>query len=63
MRRKRPPLRVPATFDAFAFSVLRRILPRSAYHWLLYKMLPHVDTWGPSAKRVSSLPPPPDDDA
>jgi len=60
MRRKRPPLRVPATSDAFGFSVLRRILPRSTYHWLLYKMLPHVDTWGPSPKRVSSLPPPPD---
>jgi len=62
MRRKRPPLRVPATFDAFGFSVLRRLLPRSTYHWLLYKMLPRVDTWGPSPLRVSSLPPPPQDD-
>jgi len=60
MRRRRPPLRVPATFDAFGFSVLRRILPRSTYHWLLYKLLPHVDTWGPSP-RPESLPPPPDD--
>ena len=61
MRRKRPPLRVPATLDAFGFSVLRRILPRNAYHWLLYKMLPRIDTWGPSPKRVTSLPPPSDD--
>ncbi|RLB52063.1 MAG: 3-oxoacyl-ACP reductase [Deltaproteobacteria bacterium] len=61
MRRKRPPLRVPATFDAFGFSVLRRVLPRSTYHWLLYKMLPRVDTWGPSRKRPSSLLPPPAD--
>jgi len=60
MRRARPPLRVPATRDAFGFSMLRRILPRSTYHWLLYKMLPRVDTWGPSPTRTSSLPPPPD---
>ncbi len=58
MRRPRPPLRVPATLDARAFTLLRRILPRSAYHWLLYKMLPRVDTWGPSPKRLSALPPP-----
>jgi hypothetical protein len=63
MQRKRPPLRVPATFDAFAFSVLRRLLPRSAYHWLLYKMLPRIETWGPSRKRASSLPSATDDDA
>ena len=58
MRRKRPPLRAPATLDAFGFSLLRRLLPRSTYHWLLYKMLPRVDTWGPSPKRLSSSPPP-----
>lgn len=63
MQRRRPPLRVPATFDAFGFSLLRRIVPRSTYHWLLYRMLPRVDTWGPSPKRVSSLPAPPDEDA
>jgi len=56
MRRTRPPLRVPATRDALVFSFLRRILPRNAYHWLLFRMLPQVDTWGPSPKRVSSLP-------
>jgi short-subunit dehydrogenase len=55
MRRRRPPLRVPATRDALVFSFLRRILPRNAYHWLLFRMLPQVDTWGPSSKRVSSL--------
>ena len=31
-----------------AFTLLRRILPRSTYHWLLYNMLPRVETWGPS---------------
>ena len=58
MRRKRPPLRVPATLDARAFALLRRVMPRSFYHWLLYRMLPSVDTWGPSPKRMSSLPSP-----
>ncbi len=57
MRRRNPPLRVPATFDAFAFSSLRRVLPRSTYHWLLYKMLPNVGAWGPSPRRASALPP------
>ena len=57
MRRKRPPLRVPATFDASVFSFLRRLLPRSTYHWLLYRMLPRVRTWGPSKERRSALPP------
>jgi short-subunit dehydrogenase len=57
MRRRSPPLRVPATPDARVFSILRRIVPQKLYHFLLYKMLPEVDTWGPSAKRVSSLPP------
>jgi short-subunit dehydrogenase len=56
MRRKRPPLRVPATMDALGFSLLRRLLPRNAYHWLLYRMLPSVSTWGPSPRRISSLP-------
>jgi len=57
MRARRPALRVPATFDARVFAVLRRMLPRSAYHFLLYRMLPNVRTWGPSEDRVSSLPP------
>jgi short-subunit dehydrogenase len=62
MRRKRPPLRVPATLDAVGFSILRRILPRGAYHWLLYRMLPRIGAWGASQRRASSLPKPADDD-
>jgi len=60
MRRRRPPLRVPATLDAWGFSLLRRMLPRTLYHWLLYRMLPKIDAWGPSPKRGSSLPAPRD---
>ena len=56
MRRRRPSLRVPATFDARVFAFLRRILPRGAYHALLYRMLPNVRTWGPREEGHS--PPP-----
>lgn len=47
MRRRSPPLRVPATVDAHLFAVLRRWVPRGLYHRLLYWMLPHVREWGP----------------
>ena len=63
MRRRNPPLRVPATLDARVFAALRRILPRSTYHWLLYNLLPNVRTWGPSERRASSLPPDAERDA
>jgi short-subunit dehydrogenase len=62
MRGRRPPLRVPATLDAVGFSLLRRILPRGAYHWLLYRMLPQIGMWGASPRRGSSLPRPTDED-
>ncbi len=46
MHRRWPPLRVPVTLDARLFSSLRRWLPRSVYHWLLYRSLPGVKQWG-----------------
>ncbi|MEZ4288354.1 MAG: SDR family NAD(P)-dependent oxidoreductase [Polyangiales bacterium] len=52
--KKRPALRIPATWDARFFSALRRILPRTAYHNLLYYSLPRVRNWG-----EPTLPPPP----
>ncbi len=61
MNKKRPALRVPATLDARVFSVLRRILPRGVYHWLLYASLPKVQGWGP--RPPSMLPPPPPDES
>jgi hypothetical protein len=63
LRRRHPPLRVPATMDARMFALLRRILPRSSYHWLLYQMLPNVHRWGPSEDRLSMLPKPVDDNS
>lgn len=46
MQRRRPPLRVPATWDAHLFAGLRRLLPRHLYHAVLYRSLPRVGTWG-----------------
>jgi hypothetical protein len=43
---RRPPLRVAVTPDARLFGLLRRWLPRAAYHWLLYRFLPGVQRWG-----------------
>ncbi|MEM6701598.1 MAG: SDR family oxidoreductase [Acidobacteriota bacterium] len=44
---RRPPLRVQVTLDAHFFSLLRRLLPRSVYHEVLYRTLPGVRSWGP----------------
>lgn len=54
LERKAPPLRVPATFDAHLFAWLRRMLPRAFYHWVLYRSLPQIRSWG----RISDRPNP-----
>ncbi len=43
---KNPPLRVPVTIDAYLFGLLRKLLPRSIYHWLMYYSLPKIYRWG-----------------
>ncbi|MEM9160838.1 MAG: SDR family NAD(P)-dependent oxidoreductase, partial [Verrucomicrobiota bacterium] len=43
---KHPPLRMAGTPDASLFYFLRRILPRWAYHKLLYISLPGIKDWG-----------------
>lgn len=40
-----PPLRVPATIDAWGFGWLRRLLPRGVYHRFLYRSLPGIKHW------------------
>ena len=45
MENEAPPLRVPATIDAIVFDILRRVLPRRLYHWILFKSLPGVRQW------------------
>ncbi len=47
--RRKPPLRWAVTRDARLFYLLRRILPRRLYHGLLYRMLPGVSGWVPTA--------------
>lgn len=51
MTQPAPPLRKPATLDAWFFSWLRRLLPRGLYHRLLYAMLPGIRHWGRTARR------------
>jgi short-subunit dehydrogenase len=46
IQQRNPPLRVPATFDASIFALLRRLLPREIYHAILFHCLPHVRSWG-----------------
>lgn len=46
LSRRDPPLRVPATWDAHVFTLLRRVLPRGLYHRVLYALLPKVGSWG-----------------
>ena len=46
IRHPTPPLRIPATWDAHMFAILRRLLPRRVYHQILYRGLPRVGSWG-----------------
>ncbi len=41
-----PPLRLPVSADAHFFSWFRRVLPRRLYHWMLFRNLPGIKTWG-----------------
>jgi NADP-dependent 3-hydroxy acid dehydrogenase YdfG len=45
MRRRNPPLRVAATWDARVFALLRRFVPRRLYHFILHRCLPHINEW------------------
>jgi short-subunit dehydrogenase len=46
MKRRHPPLRQPATFDAYLFHILKKVLPSSIYLRLLYWTLPGSEKWG-----------------
>jgi hypothetical protein len=58
---KNPPLWVAGTLDAYAFDLLRRLLPAGLYHRLLFAGLPRVWRWGQpstgSQGSPSSMPP------
>ena len=51
VQRRRPPLRVAGTWDAFGFAIARRLLPQRIYHAVLYAGLPQVWRWGGDATR------------
>ena len=65
MTEKNPPMRVPATLDAWIFGCLRKLLPRGIYHRLLYMGLPGIRDWArlPEAvvvpKSIESIEPSP----
>lgn len=46
LKKKNPPLRVPVTWDAYLFGIMRRLLPQFIYLKILYFMLPHIREWG-----------------
>jgi short-subunit dehydrogenase len=46
-----PPLRVPATLDAYFFYYLRRLLPRRILHPLLMMALPNSKNWAKAYTR------------
>jgi short-subunit dehydrogenase len=56
LHRRHPPLRVPVTLDARMFAWLRRWLPRPIYHWVLYRSLPGIKTWGLEKRLVAGDP-------
>ncbi len=60
MEARHPPLRVAVTPDARFFYLMRRLLPRPLYHWVLYRSLPHVRTWGPGPSGEEAAPSPPE---
>ena len=52
---QRPPLRVPATIDAWIFYYLRKFLPRRMYHRVLYHSLPNIKSWVNDHENVDQL--------
>ena len=51
-----PPLRCPATIDAHAFAIMRRLLPQRLYLNVLYRLLPSVRSWGEHTTEPSATP-------
>jgi short-subunit dehydrogenase len=56
IHKKNPGLWVAATWDAYLFDLLRRLLPSRLYSWFLYAGLPRIWEWGPPKLRSSKRP-------
>ncbi len=54
MQRRRPSLRVPATWDARLLWWLRRHVPPRLYHAAVHACLPRVRRWGPHGPSVAA---------
>ncbi len=46
IERKNPPLRIKVTLDAILFGILRRLIPGSWFHKLMFYFLPRSKYWG-----------------
>jgi short-subunit dehydrogenase len=56
IHQKNPSLWIAATWDAYVFDMLRRLLPSGLYSWFLYAGLPRIWEWGPPKTRTSKRP-------
>ncbi len=52
IKRKNPPLRIYVTFDAWLFSVLKKICPPKLYFKIMYRFLPNIRKWGKQVYRT-----------
>lgn len=50
-----PPLRIQVTIDAMLFQFLRKFLPSSLFHKIMFKFLPGSINWGLKDKSASRL--------
>lgn len=46
IEQKNPPLRLRVTVDAILFSILRKLLPESIFHKVMFMLLPGSRLWG-----------------
>jgi hypothetical protein len=43
---RHPPLRIHITLEARVFYWIRKVLPPTFYHWVVYQFLPDIQLWG-----------------
>ncbi len=46
LHRRHPPLRIHITLEAKFFYWIRKLLPPTLYHWVVYQFLPNIQQWG-----------------
>lgn len=48
IKKSSPPLRLRVTWDAKIFAVIKKILPSTFFHKIMFLFLPGTKTWGPA---------------